>query len=67
MLLNFLYMCMLLFFPTACEPFHFKNTLSNTEMCKPCPLFSNTSELAMEVYVHATMVILDHLMGVRIL
>ena len=34
---------------TACEPFHFKNTLSNTEMCKPCPLFSNTSEPAMKV------------------
>ena len=38
-----------LFVTTACEPFHLKNTLSNTEMCKPYPLFSNTTEPAMEL------------------
>ena len=30
----------------ACETFHFKSTLSNTDVCKPCPSFSNTSEIA---------------------
>ena len=29
---------------TACPPFTFKNTLSNADMCQPCPLFSNTTE-----------------------
>ena len=29
---------------TACPPFTFKDTLSNTDVCQPCPLFSNTTE-----------------------
>ena len=40
---------MLFYYFSACEPFYFKDTLSSTEMCTPCPLFSNTSEPAMEV------------------
>ena len=31
-------------FTTACPPFTFKSTLSNTDVCHPCPLFSNTTE-----------------------
>ena len=31
---------------TACQPFTFKNTLSNDNMCQPCPMFSNTSGVA---------------------
>ena len=30
----------------ACETFHFKSTLSNTDVCKLCPSFSNASEIA---------------------
>ena len=33
-----------LFSSTACPPFMFKNTLSNTDMCQPCPAYSNTTE-----------------------
>ena len=29
---------------TACPPFTFKNTLSNTDMCQPCPLFGKTTD-----------------------
>ena len=28
----------------ACPPFTFKSTLSNTDVCQPCPLFSNTTD-----------------------
>ncbi|XP_065890002.1 ephrin type-B receptor 3-like isoform X2 [Dysidea avara] len=28
----------------ACPPFMFKNTLSNTDICQPCPAYSNTTE-----------------------
>ena len=38
-----LYLHISLYF-TACPPFTFKNTLSNTDTCQPCPSFSNTTE-----------------------
>lgn len=29
---------------TVCPPFTFKNTLSSTDVCQPCPLFTNTTD-----------------------
>ena len=34
---------------TACPPFTFNNTLSNTDKCQPYPMFSNTTDEASAV------------------
>ena len=48
---GFVCICYLLMYfeHTACQPLSFKNTLSNDDMCQPCPMFSNTTDIAVAV------------------
>ena len=46
MIINMIYVStfIALFAFPACPPFMFKNTVSNTDMCQPCPAFSSTTK-----------------------